>query len=178
MLSDSESLELGRSMVLGVSVIAVLVLGVLQKSIGDGVVSTLLGLPIFLLLLAGGMFGVKTQLRMQDLPERGAERHLGESDLKAFAAEYRRARGMKEAPDTAAQPPRTAPPSADVRAQLQSVQSSLPQPKRFAAPPQATAPTPTPAPEDEAEIRRKILEVRAAALKAQRKAEKSARSNP
>jgi hypothetical protein len=114
---------------------------------------------------------LKTQLLLQNQPERGVQSRPDAADLQGFQAEYRRARGIQEPINPAAQPLRTAPEPAGVQAQWQAVQSSLPKAVRPSAPPLATPPTPS----GEAEIRRKILELRAAALKAQRKAEKSAR---
>jgi hypothetical protein len=176
-LTDRESVEHGRNMLAWVLLCSVLVLGVLQKSLAGALLSALLGAPMFLVLLAGGMFFVKTQLLMQNQPERDADSHLGASDLEAFQAEFRRARGINEVKNPAAEPPARGPSAqGDVHAQLRVVQHGLPKSARPTAPSPAAPLPPRSTPQEEAEIRRKILKVRAAALKAQRKAEKSARS--
>jgi hypothetical protein len=153
---------------------SVLVFWVLQKSLGDALVSALLGLPVFLLLLAGGMFVVKTRLRLQNHPERGLESRLGASELEGFQAEYRRARGIKEVlRDQAPQAARSPAPAAPLAIPPLPTLRAAP-PASVPVPPQLATPMPTPTPDQDDEIHRKILEVRLAALRAQRKAQKLA----
>jgi hypothetical protein len=199
-LSDSESGQLGRYMSLWTALAVLLAYSVVQKSLFSGIASLFMGVPIFGLVLFGGIFAVKTMLLMQDHPERGRDEQLGALEIAKIQADFRRDRGINDMPEPARadmsapmasvaraaaipvmpmpatrMPPATAAvPAAAIPAMAEPVHKPLPVPKPVPLATQAPALAPKP---DEDEIHKKILEVRMRALKEQRKAEKAAAQN-
>jgi UPF0716 family protein affecting phage T7 exclusion len=200
-LSDSESGQLGRYMSLWTALAVVLAYSVVQKSLFSGVASLFMGVPIFGLVLFGGIFVVKTMLLMQNHTERGRDDQLGAEEIAKIQADFRRDRGINDMPEPARadmaapmasaarvaaiplmpmpatrMPPMTATstPIAAIPAIAEPVYKPLPvsKPVRLATPAPALAPK-----QDDDEIHRKVLEVRLRALKEQRKAEKTAAQN-
>jgi hypothetical protein len=191
-LSDRESGQLGRNMSVWTALAVVLSYSVVQKSLFSGLASLFMGVPIFGLLLFGGIFVVKTMLLMQDHTERGRDDQLGADEIAKIQADFRRDRGINDMPMPAAQTPVMAPkvsipampmPVAYAPAMPDVVKSvSATANKAVPMPMAAPVHTPPSVPafvpkQDDDEIHRKVLEVRLRALKEQRKAEKAAAQN-
>jgi hypothetical protein len=161
-LTDSETFKMGRNMSTWTALAMLPVYGLAQKSVGDGVASLFMGLPIYAMVLMGGLFTVKTMLLVQNYDERGRDTQLSAEDLAKIVSDYRRQRGISDMPGqdvTGHNEPRV----------IQS--PPMPMPMR------ESAAQNIPHPNDENEIKRKIHEVRARALKAARLAEKAANKN-
>jgi hypothetical protein len=193
-MTDRESVQYARNVMIAMSLVCVITLSVTQRSLASGLISALLGLPLFFVMFVAGLFFVKTQLLMNDHPDRGGESRLGVVDLEKMRAEFRQQRGIQDMPHNSLMSATAATTDYASNDEVQAMQQSnpLPVPRRLAthAATVSTAPatsaaldspsTPAalasqPAPlQSEDEIRKKILEVRAKALKAQRKAEKLA----
>jgi hypothetical protein len=187
-LSDRESGQLGRNMSVWTALAVVLSYSVVQKSLFSGLASLFMGVPIFGLLLFGGIFVVKTMLLMQDHTERGRDDQLGAEEIAKMQADFRRDRGINDMPVPAAQTPVVAPrvpipampmPAASTAAMSAPFMPAFATPVSKPAPMPVAEPVVKPAPAlapklDDDEIHRKVLEVRLRALKEQRKAEKAA----
>jgi hypothetical protein len=190
-LSDRESGQLGRNMSVWTALAVVLSYSVVQKSLFSGLASLFMGVPIFGLLLFGGIFVVKTMLLMQDHTERGRDDQLGADEIAKMQADFRRDRGINDMPVPAAQTPVVTPrvpiPAMPMPAASTPVMSAsampafaapLPKPAPMTVAKPVAMPAPALAPKlDDDEIHRKVLEVRLRALKEQRKAEKAAAQN-
>jgi hypothetical protein len=160
-LTNKESLNIARMMSLWAALAVLLGYGWAQKSAADGFVSLLLAVPVWGVTLFGGIFAVKTFLLVQNYRERVQPDRVNINEIAAMQAEYRLHKGIKEVPTLR---PVASPPSYEAPAE-----------RPFAFSPETKA-QPSPADDDEI-VRKRILEVRAQALKAQRKAEKSLRLN-
>jgi hypothetical protein len=198
-LSDRESGQLGRNMSIWTALAVVLSYSVVQKSLFSGLASLFMGVPIFGVLLFGGIFVVKTMLLMQDHPERGRDEQLGAEEIAKMQADFRRDRGINDMPQPTLLPtqiavaaPRASIPEMPMPASfapallapathaptLPEVAKPVPIPAAKSAPMPMAAPAHASVPkQDEDEIHRKVLEVRLRALKEQRKAEKAAALN-
>jgi hypothetical protein len=182
-LTDSESFELGRNIIAWTLGICVLVMAVLQGSLIDALSSALLGLPIVATLLLAGLLVIKTRLLMQEHPDRADQDRMGEDEIAKLRADFRRQKGIADLPKDRSYTPasstsytKAAANDAELIAQAKALPvKPLPEIQTRRAPASAPMPISQPAPliSSDDEIRRKILAVRAAALKAQRKAQKT-----
>ena len=157
-LTDSETLKMGLNMSIWTALAMLPVYGLAQKSVGDGVASLFMGLPIYAIVLMGGVFTVKTMLLVQNYDERGRHAQLNAEELAKIVADYRRQRGISDMPGQGIQS-YSEPRSIEPLSMRENAVQNLPNLK------------------DENEIKRKIHEVRARALKAARLAEKVADKN-
>lgn len=169
-LSDSESWLLARNMSIWTALAVLLAYSSAQKSLGQGLVSLLMATPIFLALLVGGIFVVKTTLLMQNHTERGRDDRLDAVAIAKIQADFRRDRGIRESPqpaqacETTSTAHRTAIPVMPIAA---LPVTAKPLAKPVAKPEDG-------AQQEEDEIHRKIMQVRARALKEQHRAKNSA----
>jgi FtsH-binding integral membrane protein len=177
-LTNKETAGIGWSMSLWAAATVLLGYGWAQKSAADGFGSLMLAIPVWGTLLFGGLFAVKTWLLVDNHRERLEPDRINIKEIAAIQAEYRLHHGIKEMPE----------PGGYAAARVQNLPlppvaveqpfAFLPEPHQ--AKPVAGAMVSAPASfaaDDDAELRRKIYEVRLQALKAQRKAQKSVRVN-
>jgi hypothetical protein len=193
-LTDAESLELGRNILVLLLLACAVLMSVLSGSLVDGLSSALLGLPIVATLLVGGLVFVKAQLLMHETPDRADQNRMGEDEIAELRANFRRQKGIADLPKDRTYTPGSVSassnaPYASAAANDTTLRTKalpeLPPPTKAATRPPVPTPaprqspnpspasTPMPLASSEAEIRQKILAVRAAALKAQRKASKT-----
>ncbi len=161
-LTNKESLVIARMMSLWAALAVLLGYGWAQKSAADGLVSLFLAVPVWGITLVGGIFAVKTLLLVQNHRERVQADRMNIDEIAALQAQYRLHKGIKEVPSL-----RPVAPLPSYAAPAEPVFAFIPEPKA------QTLPV-----DDDAIVRQRILEVRAQALKAKRKAEKSIRVNP
>ncbi len=192
-LSNRESVALGRSQCVWVALAIFVVYGLVQKSVSDSLVSVIMGLPIFAALMACGLLAVKTLLLVEEHPERGRDEQMRVEEIAQIQAAYRQQHGIKDLPEHeglqpglylpgSAQPVPQAPVGRpEPLAPLNFDLADLPQPRqRQSGPateqarpqPQPPRQQPGPSAADEEALRQKIRELRARALKAQRKGTK------
>lgn len=173
-LSDSESWVLARNMSIWTALAVLLAYSSAQKSVGEGLVSLLMAAPIFLVLLVGGIFVIKTMLLMQNHTERGRDDRLDAVAIAKIQADFRRDRGIHESPQPTqvqAQARETASIAYAAAIPVMPI-AALPVTAKPLAKPVAKPADRVQQEEDE--IHKKIMQVRARALKEQRKAKNSA----
>jgi hypothetical protein len=173
-LTDSESFELGRNVLVLLLVACTLLMSLLQGSLVEGLGSALLGLPIVGTLLIAGLLVVKTRLLMLDTPDRADQGRMGEDEIAELRANFRRQKGIADLPkDRTYTPPAASYTSAAAANDAALIAQAKPVLEKPPQQPRPSASAPMPMVDSEDEIRQKILAVRAAALKAQRKASKT-----
>ena len=176
-LTDRESLDMGRNMAIWTLLVMLPVYGLAQKSMSSGVASLFMAVPIYGVLMLGGVFVVKTMLLVQNYDERGRDAQLNADDVAKIVADYRRDKGINDMPRPDMPQPGANQGAAQATTQYDMPRSSAPMPTAPISVRSNTAQNVS-NPGDEDDIRRKIHEVRARALKAARRAEKAAQKPP
>jgi hypothetical protein len=97
-LTDRETYEHGKRVTVWFALISAVGMSLVERSIGTGLLNTLLGSIVFVAMLVLALFALKTKLLMDGETDRSAQERMTLAELKELRARYRRDKGLKELP--------------------------------------------------------------------------------